>query len=376
MTQKLYLLIGRVTLIIVIMISMTGCTQVAMKTKEITLGVAWPFDSDTSLFEEGIDMAVEEINKDGGIDGQKLILLKRDDASETAKGLTLAQNLSEDKKVMAVIGHKNSYVSVPASAIYEEAGLVMLSPASTAPELTKNNKGNIFRVIPSDVILAQNMAEHLKTLENKRIVIYYSNDAYGKGLADAIEDEFMKCGITVVDRFNYYSGVEELKRLHKRWNAFGFDGIFVAAAMAQGSQFINDARQAGINTLFIGGNALDSTKLAEQIGNMDTNIIIGSVFNPERSNLARTFTKTFTEKYNHDPDMYASLGYDAVHILAASIKSSKELNRESVAEELRNLGEWAGVCGVHEFSVNGDEVGDLIVIKKLRNGDFLPIEEQ
>ncbi len=374
MIKKIDQLVIKIIPVIIITLSLSSCVQISNKTEEITLGVAWPFASDTSLFEEGIDMAVEEINEKGGIRGQRLRLLKSDDASETTKGLAVAQSMSDSETVMAVIGHKSSYISVPASAIYKEANLVMLSPASTAPELTEKDQQNIFRIIPSDAVLAEKLAEFLADMNHKRIVIYYSDDSYGRGLADAVEDQFRRYGITIVDRFTEYAGEEELSRLKDRWRAFGYDGIFVAAAISQGGQFIYDAGQIGINTVFIGGNALDSSQLSNLIGEQDSSIVIGSVFDPAASEQAKGFSRNFANKYGMEPDSYAALGYDAVHILAAALQNTENNNREEVAEKLRELGKWTGVCGVHEFTETGDEAGDLIVIKQLIDGSFSRLE--
>lgn len=356
----------------ILLFCLTGCRQTTtIRTNEITLGVAWPFASDTSFFEKGIDMAMEEINRKGGVDGRNIALRKMDDGSLAAEGLAVAQSLSEDKSVMAVIGHKSSYISIPSSAIYEDAGLVMLSPASTAPKLTEKGSKYIFRVIPDDEVLAQKVTEYLADKNRRRLVVYYSDDSYGKGLADAIEDKAVQYGITVVDRFSYYSGIDELNRLKRRWRAFDYDGIFVAASLSEASRFLYDARLTGISTLFAGGNILDSPMLSDLVGDKDMDIIIGSVFDPNSSEKARTFTEDFEKKYNHSPDIYAALAYDAVYIMVSAINSSETLSRKEIADELRNLGQWAGVCGIHEFSENGDDIGDLAVIKKLSDGEFI-----
>jgi branched-chain amino acid transport system substrate-binding protein len=108
---------------------LSGCTQ-PMEPQKIVIGVAWPFEGDHSLFNEGIDLAVKEINADGGVDGKELILLKKDDGSDVLKGISIAEYFAENTSVQAVIGHRNSYISLPASAIYEQAGLTMLDRKS------------------------------------------------------------------------------------------------------------------------------------------------------------------------------------------------------------------------------------------------------
>jgi branched-chain amino acid transport system substrate-binding protein len=251
----------------------------------------------------------------------------------------------------------------------------MLSPTSTAPELTQKNNQFIFRIIPNDGEIARKLAEYLASQGQKRMVIYYSDDTYGKGLANSFEDHAKLFGITIVDRFNYYSGTDELKRLHSKWQAYGYDGIFIATSLQGGSQFIYDAGQAGINGPFAAGDALDSPELSAIGKTGAEGIIIGSVFNPEASEQAESFVNNFVELYGETPEMYAALGYDAVKILAAAMENTKGSDRNSVAKGLRDLGQWKGVCGVHEFTHTGDDGGDLVVLKQLQDGIFRSLEQ-
>lgn len=359
-----------ITLCAVSFLLFTGCAQIEEK-KEIVIGIAWPFKALDSLFNEGIDLAAQEINSSGGINGRKLRLLKEDDGSKLEEGMVIAQSFAENKDIQAVIGHDNSYISIPASTIYDQAGLVMLSPASTAPELTKNGYKRIFRDIPNDDEIARQLAIYLAEQGYQRMVIYYSEDSYGRGLANSFEDHARSQGIAIVDRFSYYTSQEDLRRLQVRWQAYGMDGIFIARTLDEGGQFIFDAGQAGIDVPFIAGNALDSPLLAEIGGKAAEGTIIGSVFNPDldRPEVKR-FVTDFSEEYKEMPSAYAALGYDAVKMLAAAIEKSDVQNRSTVAKELVNLGRWPGVSGIHEFDEKGDDMGDLVVLKKLQDGKF------
>ncbi len=360
-----------------LLLIMTGCMQQKPKEQqEIVIGVVWPFASGNNLFNEGIDLAVKEINSQGGINGKKLTLLKEDDGSQVVKGISIAETMAENMSVLAVIGHRNSFVSLPASAIYEQAGLTMLSPASTDPELTQNSFRYVFRNLPGDDEFARILAGYLAEQGLRRMIIYYSNEAYGVGLANSFETQANKHGIMIVDRFNYYSGTDGLKRLNNRWQAFGYDGIFVATSMPGGAQFIHDAGKAGIKGPFAAGNALDSQELFNIAGLNAEGTTIGSVFNPdsERSEV-KNFVKSFRNEYRLEPTAYAALGYDAVKMIAFAIEKKGVEDRESLAEGLRSLGLWAGVCGVHELTTSGDDLGDLVVLKKLKDGKFVSLEK-
>lgn len=354
---------------------LTGCTQ-SDEHNEIVIGVAWPFKADNNLFDEGIDLAVREINSSGGIQGRELRLLKKDDGSDLEKGMAIAQSFADNKAIQAVVGHGDSFISLPASTIYNNAGLVMLSPSSTAPDLTKNGYQYIFRDIPSDDEITRRLAIYLAQQGYQRMVIYYSNDSYGTGLANSFEDQAKSQGITIVDRFNDYTSMEDLKRLQFRWLAYGYDGIFIARTMPEGGQFIFNARQAGINAPFIAGDALDDPLLSEIGGKAAEGTIIGSVFNPnlDRPEVKR-FVMDFLKEYNQTPNSYAATGYDAVKMLAITIGKSDLQNRATVAKELENLGRWSGVAGIHEFNNIGNDIGDLVVLKKLKNQKFEYIDK-
>lgn len=366
----------QVIILCAVIFLLTGCTQWE-EPNEIVIGVAWPFETNNSLFNEGLDLAVREINDSGGINGKELILLKKDDGAELEKGMAIAQSFAENKAIKAVIGHRNSYISIPASTIYNNAGLVMLSPASTAPGLTQNEYKHVFRNIPSDDEIARQLSIYLAEQGYRRMVIYYSDDSYGTGLANSFEDHAKAQGITIVDRFNNYTGLEDLRHLHIRWQAYGFDGIFLAKDLSGGGQFIFDAGQAGIDVPFIAGNALDSPLLSEKGGMAAEGTIIGSVFNPniDRPEVKR-FVTDFLKEYNEMPMAWAALGYDAVKMLAAAIENSDLHNPSTVGTELLNLSRWPGVTGFHEFNEKGDDIGDLVVLKKLQDGKFEYIERQ
>lgn len=374
MYKKMRLISEILLLCLVLILLSTSCSN-PEEPHQIVIGVAWPFEADNSLFNEGIDLAVKELNAGGGVNGKELILLKEDDGSEVVKGISIAELFVENKSVQAVIGHRNSYVSLPASAIYEQAGLTMLSPASTDPELTQNDNRSIFRSIPGDDEIARELAEYLGGQGLRRMVIYYSADAYGKGLADSFEDQAKQNGIKIVDRFNDYASIEELIRLNSRWQAYGYDGIFVATAMPGGAQFIHDAGQAGIKGPFAAGNTLDSAELSHIGGAVAEGTIVGSVFDPgsDRPEV-QSFVESFRAEYQLEPTAYAALGYDAVKLLAAAMEKAGTEDRSEIAEALRNLGRWPGACGVHELGAAGDELGDLVVLKQLQDGKFVYLE--
>ncbi|MDD3654042.1 MAG: ABC transporter substrate-binding protein [Desulfotomaculaceae bacterium] len=338
---------------------------------DILIGLAWPVATKNSMLKEGVALAVDEINGRGGINGRKVRLVEKDDEGTVTGGVTAAQSLTRIPNLVAVIGHRASFVSIAASAIYEEAGIVMLSPASTAPGLTQKGYRLVFRNIPSDAEIARQLALFAAAQGHRRTAIYYSEDSYGLGLANAFEDHAKNAGIKIVDRISYYAGREDLERIAKKWSALDYDSIFVAHYMPDGAIFIADAVGAGISVPFLAGDAMDTPQLYEVAGTAAEGTVVGSIFNPgDPRPETKDFIEKFSKKYNTAPTPYAAQGYDAVWLLAAAMEESGSTDPQAIAATLRTFKEKPGAAGSHTFTDNGDEVGDLVVKKIIRSGEF------
>lgn len=350
-------------------LSETRAVMAVKNQGDIVIGAAWPFAKNDGGLWQGIELAVGELNAAGGINGRQIQIIKKDDDASVTKGMAIAQEFAENPEVVAVIGHRNSYVTLPAASIYEKAGLVMLTPASTAPELTQQGYQYIFRSIPSDAEIARQLAVYGADRGFKRIAIYYVDDSYGRGLANAFEDSAVESGINVVDRISYYGDLKGLDDLRRKWEALGYNAIFVADSAKGGAQFIVDARQAGIPVPFLAGNTMDSPAFYTLAGSAAEGTVVGTVFNPQASRPeVQKFSQAFKAKYQKDPTQYAAQGYDAVKLLAIAVQKAGSSESAKIAEALRGLKNLPGVAGLHTIDQNGDEKGELVVKKIVRNG--------
>jgi len=367
--KKLFLLAGFI-LLFILSTQLTGCSNRSGR-EEIVIGLAWPFATKNSMLKEGVELAVDEINGRGGIKGRKIRLVEKDDEGTITGGVNAAHSFVKIPNLVAVIGHRASFVSIAASAVYEEAGVVMLSPASTAPNLTQRGYELVFRNIPSDDEIARQLALYAAGRGHRRMAIYYSEDSYGLGLANSFEDHAKKAGIKVVDRISYYADQEDMARLGEKWRALDYDGIFVAHYMPDGAEFIADAAKAGITAPFLAGDAMDTPELYKIAGKAAEGAVVGSIFNPgDPRPETKQFIEKFLERNNTAPTPYAAQGYDAVHLLAAAIEESGSMDPRAVAGKLRTFKDRPGAAGTHTFTENGDDVGNLVVKKVIHDGEF------
>ncbi len=376
-------LVIQVLVVSMLIMSLTGCSatkkdQEVMLNRtydldnEIVIGVAASLEtmSNTTKYIEGLEMAVEEINQKKLLN-KKLTLVMQDDEASVTKGLAVAQSLSELQGISAVIGHWSSRVSVPASAIYEKANVVMITPASTAPELTEEGNQYIFRQIPSDLIIAKELAEYTESEGLMRIAICYADDDYGRGMAKAFEDAATQLGIKVIDRVTYLGGDSEFKRIRERWEALDYDAVLVADAMPGAIDYIRRIRQSDIDIPIIGGDGLDYPQLIDELGAYAEGVVFISLFHPEAEHTRlEAFINKFKAKYGAEPDKAAVQGYETVKLLAYAIEHGGSSESAEIADTLHSIRVWEGLTGNLSFDDKGEVQGKNIYKKTVSNGEY------
>jgi branched-chain amino acid transport system substrate-binding protein len=350
-------------------------------TGDIVIAVAWPWRARSEMrFGDGLEMAVAEVNAAGGVNGRPIRLMRRDDRESTDEGRAVAQRIGADPSVIAVIGHLQSYVSVPAAAIYDNVGLVMLAPAATDPDLTAQGYERVFRATFTDKVVGHRMAEYAARQGYRRIAIDYVRSSYGRALANAFEERAVDLGLTIVARQSYGADQATLQTfepmLHE-WAQLDLDAIFLAGEVPSGAYFVSAARRQGITVPILAGDALGSPTLVEIAGPSAEGTIVPSVFHPDepRPEVQR-FAADFRRRYGAAPDASSALGYDAVRLLAAAMRQARSAAPDQVAAALHATRDWQGVTGALTFDAAGDLVDKTVVKMVVRNGRFEYLAEQ
>jgi len=346
-------------------------TQRGTQDGNIVIGVSWPFATRNDGFNEGIDMALDEIADAGGLlGGRKLELRKEDDESSVTGAMSIAQKFAASAEVSAVIGNRGSSLSIPSSSIYEDAGIVMLSPGSTAPKLTEQGYTRIFRMIPSDIQIGERMAQYAALRNYKRIAILYADDDYGRGLANVFEDRAKLYKLSTIDRRSGYTDTQDLKRMVQGWGTLNCDAIFIADVMPAGLQTILDLRSIGVKLPILGGDGLDSTQLLQLTNGEAEGTVVASIFNPkdERKEV-QEFVRRYQQRYDTEPTKWSAQGYDAVMLLAQAIETAGSAAPDDIAKALRAM-KWTGGTGPHTFNEQGDVQQKPVVLKQVRGGQF------
>ena len=377
--------VGLIALALTASAAVTGCgptdpaalrvERAAQTEGDLVIGVAWPWEARTAgLYAEGLEMAVDEVNADGGVLGRRLQLVKEDDGGSVDGGRLVAQRFADDPDVVAVIGHLNSHVSIPAADIYERGGLLMLTPASTAPQLTRRGHTRVFRSVHNDEDVGRHMVGLAADNGWRRVYVVYVRTAYGEGLATAFESAAVDQRVSVVGRAAYGSdgsGLDAVVRdIRQSAGARGVDAVFLAGVPPEAGAAIATLRRGGVRVPVFGGDALDTVELIESAEGAAEGVYVASVFHPDDPSAeTQAFRQAFEARYGEAPDSWAARGYEAVRVLVQGVEAAGTAAPDAVAAALRESGA-AGVTGPFRFDDKGDVVGKRLVTAVVRGGRF------
>lgn len=307
--------------------------------------------------ENGARLAVEEVNAKGlEIGGKKikLELIGEDDAADPKTGTAVAQKLV-DEKVVAVVGHLNSGVSIPASKIYSDAGIVQISPSSTNPDYTKQGFKTTFRVVATDAQQGPALANYAaKNLHAKSVAIVDDATAYGKGLADEFEKTIKAAGVNVVAREATNDKATDFKAILTKIKGKKPDVIMYGGMDATGGPFAKQAKELGIGAKIVGGDGVCTDKVAELAGDAVSNIICSEAgLALSKMEQGADFEKRYEARFKSPVQIYAPFTYDAVMVIVDAMKRANSTDAAAILAEMPKTN-YKGLIGNIAFDEKGD----------------------
>jgi branched-chain amino acid transport system substrate-binding protein len=311
--------------------------------------------------ENAARMAIDELNaKPFTINGQKvtLQLISEDDGADPKQGTAVAQKLV-DAKVNGVIGHLNSGTTVPASKIYNDAGIVQISPATTAPAYTRQRFPGAFRVVASDAKLGGTLAKYaIGTLKVKNIAVIDDRTTYGQGVAD----EFVKgtkggAGVRVVGREFTNDKATDYTAILTSIKAKKPDLVFFGGMDSVAGPMLKQMKALGIQATFMGGDGMCTEALGRLAGDGigEGKVICaeaGGVKGPQEK-VMDDFRARYKKKFNQDVQLYAPYVYDSVMVMATAMQNAKSADPAKYLPVLKAI-KYEGVTGTIQFDQSGD----------------------
>ncbi|MES2128510.1 MAG: branched-chain amino acid ABC transporter substrate-binding protein [Pseudomonadota bacterium] len=358
----------------------------AMADEEVRIGSATALTGPSAHLgkdtENGARLAIDDLNAKGFVVGGKkvrLVLVSEDDGSDPKQGTAAAQKLV-DAHVVGVVGHLNSGTTVPASKIYNNAGIPQISPSSTTPIFTHQGFKTVFRMVANDNKLGSTLGRYAVTkLGARRIAVIDDRTAFGQGLAD----EFVKGvkatpgGTDIISRQFTTNTATDFSAILTQVRGKNPDMVFYGGMDAVAGPMLKQMKALGVNAKFMGGDGVCSEKLGQLAGdgvgeNKVTCAVAGGVTGAQEKAFA-DFVLRYKKVFGIDLQTYAPYAYDAVMIIATAMQNAKSTDPAKFTPEIAKI-HYAGITGNIAFDSNGDLIDPAMTLYTYRGGKQTKME--
>jgi len=352
-----------------------GCSKKQPESQEIKIGVILPLTGGAGKYGEdarlGIELAVEENNARGGINGKPIEVVLEDDQSKPEQTVAVLRRMIAVYKISIVIGPMTSSSALAVAPIAEKNKVVLLSPAASVPALS--NAGDfIFRNELSDAYGGVSQAELTwSKLGIKKVAILYINNDYGVGVKNAFKQTFTKLGGQIVEAQPFDQDSQDFRSQLTLIKAKNPDGIFFIA-YKEAITILRQIKELGIQVTLLSTPVFEDREILEKAGNAAEGVIYvyyGGLTPQSELEEVKKFTKAFREKYNREPGYYSALAYDAANIALLAIAKGG-IQSDSIKNTLYQIKDYPGVTGKTTFDTYGDVIKP-VCLKMVQDGKFV-----
>jgi branched-chain amino acid transport system substrate-binding protein len=324
---------------------------------QIKIGVAGPITGPNAAFgaqlKNGTEQAVEDINAAGGVLGQKLALSVGDDVSDPKQGVSVANKFAAEG-IKWVVGHFNSGVSIPSSEVYQEAGIIQTTPASTNPRLTERGQWNTFRTCGRDDQQGEVAGSYLaKSFKGKKVAVVHDKTPYGKGLADETQKAMNKQGLKEVMYEGINTGEKDYSALVSKLKQANVDVVYFGGLHTEAGLIIRQMRDQGLNAPMMSGDGIVSSEFVSIAGPGAEGTLMTFSPDPRKNPNAKAAVEKFRKK-NFEPEAYTLYSYAAVEVYKQAAEAVKSTDPKKMAEYMHSGKTFKTVIGDLSFDKKGD----------------------
>jgi branched-chain amino acid transport system substrate-binding protein len=349
------------------------------QTGPIVIGYYGDLSGRTSNFGQstkaGVEMAADELNKAGGINGRQIKILSEDDEGRPEKAATVVTKLIDQDRVVALLGEVASGNTLAAAPKAQTAQVPMISPSSTNPKVTEVGE-YISRVCFIDPFQGSVMAKFAaNTLKAKKAAIMLDfNSPYSRGLTEFFEASFTKLGGEIVDKQSYTQGDRDYKGQLTAIRSKNPDVIYVPGYYGEVGVIAKQAKQLDIKAPMLGGDGWDSTQLWDLGGDSLNGDYISNHYSVDDPSPAiQKFVADYKARNGNVPDALAALGYDAMRVLADAIKRAGTTEGPKLKDAINATKDFAGVTGTISLDAQRNAVKPAVVLK-LQDRKYIYVE--
>jgi branched-chain amino acid transport system substrate-binding protein len=363
----------RANTITLVALSAAAAFATTVSAADVQFGIGAPLTGGSAAFGEqiknGAEQAIADINAAGGILGQQITTQLRDDHAYPQEGVSVANKFAGDG-VKFVIGHFNSSVTIPASDVYQENGILEITPASTNPKVTDRGLWNIFRTCGRDDQQGSVAGDYiLKNFQGKKIAIIHDKTTYGQGLADATRAVINKGGIKEA----LYAGVnkddKDFSGVISKVKASNADLIYWGGLHDTGGLILRQMRDQGIKAPLMGGDGIADQEFAAIAGPGAEGTLMTESPDPRKRPEATDVVAKFRAK-NFEPQAFTLYSYAAVQVIKQAAEAANSLDSKKIADKMHSGMKFSIVIGDISFDKKGDVTRlDYVVYVWKKNPD-------
>src|SRR5437660_4839513 len=324
--------------------------------------------------ENGARLAVEEANAARTrIDGKevKFTFVAEDDQADPKTGTTVAQKLV-DSKVAGVVGHLNSGTSIPASSIYSQAGIPVISGSATNPKLTEQGFKTQFRVVGRDDQQGPAIASYLAGNNKPKLVAVVDDaSAYGEGIANEVEKTLKAAKVNVLPREKGTNKTNDWKAILTKLRGRNPDAVFYGGMTSTAAPLPKQGRELGMKAVFSFGDGACEGEMVKLAGAATEGMLCSQAGIPVEA-ASKKFLEAYKKKFNQDPIIYAPFTYDAANLLIEAMKKADSADPTKYLPVLQKI-DFAGATGRISFDEKGDRKDAEMTIFTMKGGKLLPI---
>ena len=326
-------------------------------TAQVKFGVGGPITGANAAtgaqMKNGVDQAIADINAKGGILNQKVTAEYGDDVSDPKQGVSVANKFAGDG-VKFVIGHYNSGVTIPSSEIYQENGILQITPASTNPTVTERGMWNIFRTCGRDdqqgKVAGGYILAHFK---GKKIAFVNDTTTYGKGLVDETLKTIKAGGMKEVLYEGINTGEKDYSALISKIKQSGADLVYFGGLYTEGGLIVRQMRDQGVTAPLMGGDGITSDEFASVGGPGVVGTLMTYGPDPRNRPEAKAVVAEFRKK-GFEPEAYTLYSYAGVQIINQAAEAAKSTDPKKVAEQMHSGKHFSTVLGDMAYDKKGD----------------------